>query len=121
MLHNGHNIQHAVYEIGNKLINVFILSVGTDPINLVAIQQDEGATSISVTWELPTSPTPTANGFVVIYETNGSSNNISINFCTECGTSITGLMTGSTYNISVITESSHLPSNVTGPVAVTLG
>ena len=101
--------------------HVFILPVGTDPTNLVAIQQDESATSISVTWELPTSPTPTASGFVVIYETNGSYNNISVDFCTECGTIISGLMTGSTYNIFVITVSAHLPSNVTGPVAVTLG
>ena len=105
------------------VINVFIFSVGTDPTNLVAIQQDESATSISVTWELPTSPTPTASGFVVIYETNGSYNNISVDFCTECGTklNISGLMTGSTYNISVITVSAHLPSNVAGPVVVTLG
>ena len=114
-------LQHYSVQFMRYVMNVFILPVGTDPTNLVGIQQDESATSISVTWELPTLPTPTASGFVVIYETNGSCNNISVDFCTECGTNISGLMTGSTYTISVITVSAHLPSKVTGPVVVTLG
>ena len=104
-----------------EVLNVFIPPVGTDPTNLVAIQQDRSAMSITVTWELPTSPTPAGSGFVVIYETAESTNSINIDFCTECGTNISGLMTGSTYSISVITVSAHLPSNRVGPVVVTLG
>ena len=96
-------------------------AVGTDPTNLVAIQQSLSAVSITVTWDLPSSPTPTGSAFLVLYETAESNNSISVDFCTECETVITGVMAGTTYSISVVTLSEHLPSNVVGPVNVTLG
>ena len=89
--------------------------------NLTAVQKDLSGTSIVITWGLPSSPTPTGIGFTVIYDTAGATNTFSTGFCTECETNLTGLMTGSTYSISIITESLHLPSSAVGPVNVTLG
>ena len=98
-----------------------LYAVGTDPTNLEAIQQDLSATSIVITWDLPSSPTPTETGFLVIYETAESSSSVQVDSCTECETTISGLTRGTTYSISVVTLSEHLPSNVVGPVTVTLG
>lgn len=95
--------------------------MGTDPTNLVAIQQDLSAMSINVTWSLPSSPTPTGIGFLVFYQTAESSNSINVELCTECEIIISELMRGSTYSISVVTLSDHLPSNLVGPANVTLG
>lgn len=95
--------------------------MGTDPTNLTAIQQDLSGTSILVNWQLPSLPEPTGNGFAIIYETTVSSDSISVDFCNDCEVLIPDLMVGSVYNISVVTESEHLPSNIEGPVSVVLG
>lgn len=100
---------------------ITIHSVGTEVTNLTAVQEDISGTGIRITWDLPSSPPPTASGFTLIYETSESNSTFSIGFCTECGHTLEGLTTGSTYSISIITESAHLPSGLVGPVNVTLG
>lgn len=99
----------------------YIHAVGTDPVNVVVIQEDLNATSIRVMWNLPSSPTPIGNGFVVLYETNESSDSVNVDFCTECEITLSELMTGATYSVYVITQSAHIPSHIIGPTNVTLG
>ena len=93
--------------------------MGTEAINLTAVQEDISGTSIIITWDLPSSPAPTASGFTVMYETSESSETCT--GLTERSLTRQGLMTGSTYSISIITQSTHLPSGLVGPVNVTLG
>ena len=99
----------------------YVCAVATDPVNVVAIQEDLSATSIRVMWSLPSVPTPVGNGFVVFSETDEFSNTVNVDYCTECNVTLSELMTGATYSVYVITQSAHIPSNIIGPVNVTLG
>ena len=94
-------------------------AVGTEATNLTSVQEDISGTSIIITWDLPSFPT--VSGFTLIYETSNSSNTFSTGLTQRSLTLTQGLTTGSTYSISIITESTHLPSGVVGPVNVTLG
>ena len=84
------------------------------PTNLAAGPQTD--TSILVTWDPPTTGDP-ATGYVIYYQSGGgevSSETVS-GGQTESHV-LSGLDSGMTYTISIVAESSHLPSGVVGPI-----
>ena len=99
--------------------------VGTAVTNLAVVQNDDSGTSARVSWGLPASFS--ASGFTVLYQTSGSSKRVSIDcsecseHCTDCSVTLSRLVRGLTYNISVVTESEQLPSGLVGPVNIILG
>ena len=86
----------------------------------MAAQALDDATRIEVVWNASASGA-TVTGYVIYYEpTGGSEQNVTVGAAATEYT-LTGLMIGRTYDISIVALSAQLPSILTEPVSVTLG
>ena len=75
------------------------------PTNLTAVQ--EGLTSIRVSWSPPT-PLGDTTGYRIYYSDSGSSDSVDVSGGSTDNYTLTGLMMGATYTISI--EATNIPS-----------
>ena len=78
------------------------------PSNLMAVQ--EGLTSVRVSWS-PPSPLGDTTGYRISYS-GGSSGSVDISDGSTNTHTLTGLVNGASYTISIVGTSLHLPSEV---------
>ena len=95
-----------------------LFTAANPPLNLVAVQLT--ITAVQVSWSAPASGA-TVTGYVIYYETTGGSEQSVAVGAAATEYTLTGLMNGQTYSISIVALSAQLPSIRTGPVSVTLG
>ena len=76
-------------------------------------------TALQVSWSAPASGA-IVTGYVIYYETTGGSEQSVTVGAAATEYTLTGLMIGESYNISIVALSGQLPSILTGPVSVTL-
>ena len=77
--------------------------------------------SVKVSWT-PPSGQPTVTGYIIYYQQqDGGHNGSEMAGATATTATITGLMTGATYFITMVATSSTLPSTVTAAVTITIG
>ena len=77
------------------------------PTNLMAVQ--EGLTSIRVSWSPPT-PLGDTTGYRIYYSDSDSSDSVDVSGGSTDNYTLTGLVMGATYNISIVATSQYLPS-----------
>ena len=97
-----------------SIINIPFFTVPPSP-SEVNVSQN-GLTSVLVSW---TSEDPTATGYIIYYQQQDGEKRFSLTTATTF--TITGLIVGSTYSISVASTSAALPSAATAPHDVTIG
>ena len=86
----------------------------------VTVSQN-GVDSVQVSWT-PPSGEPTVIGYIIYYQQQDVGHNgLVIPGATTTTATITGLMTGATYSITMVATSSTLPSNETAAVNITIG
>ena len=90
----------------NDIIMVMCVPVGSAPTNLMAVQ--EGLTSIRVSWSPPT-PLGDTTGYRIYYS-GGSSDSVDVSGGSTDNYTLTGLVMGGTYTISIEATSQHFPS-----------
>ena len=78
------------------------------PSNLMAVQ--EGPTSVRVSWS-PPSPLGNTTGYRISYS-DGSSGSVDVSDGSTSTRTLTGLVNGASYTISIVGTSLHLPSDV---------
>ena len=79
-----------------------------------------GVGSVQVSWT-PPSGEPTVTGYIIYYQQQvGGHNGSEMTGATAITTTITGLMTGATYSITMVAISSTLPSAVTAAETITI-
>ena len=78
------------------------------PSNLTAVQ--EGLTSVQVSWS-PPSPLGDTTGYRISYS-GGSSASVDVSGGSTNTHTLTGLVNGASYNMSIVGTSLHLPSEV---------
>ena len=103
------------------LISLLLLSPVPSPPSGVMVSQN-GLNSLLVTWA--PSAGPNVTGYTIFYlDQNGQESGLVEVRETETNVTITGLMRGSTYNISIMANSSTLPGDIiAGPAAhLTIG
>ena len=80
-----------------------------------------GVESVQVSWTLP-SGEPAVTGYIIYYQQqDGGRNGSEMDRATAHTATITGLMTGTAYSITMLATSSTLPSTVTAAVTITIG
>ena len=85
------------------------------------IVSQNGVDSVQVSWTAP-SGEPTVTGYIIYYhQQDGGHTGSEIAGDTATTATITGLMTGAKYSITMVATSSTLPSNVTAAVTITIG
>ena len=86
----------------------------------VTVSQN-GVGSVQVSWT--PSGEPAVTGYIIYYQQQGGGHNGSVEVAgaTTTTATITGLMTGATYSITMVANSSTLPSTVTAAETVTIG
>ena len=77
------------------------------PTNLMAVQ--EGLTSIRVSWSPPT-PLGDTTGYRIYYSDSDSSDSVDVSGGSTDNYTLTGLVEGATYNISIEATSQHISS-----------
>ena len=82
--------------------------VASAPTNLMAVQ--EGLTSIRVSWSPPT-PLGDTTGYRIYYSDSDSSDSVDVSGGSTDNYLLTGLLMESTYTISIVATSQHLPSD----------
>ena len=97
-----------------SIINIPFFTVPPSP-SEVNVSQN-GLTSVLVSW---TSKDPTATGYIIYYQQQDGEKRFSLTTATTF--TITGLIVGSTYSISVASTSAALPSAATALHDVTIG
>ena len=86
----------------------------------VTVSQN-GVDSVQVSWT-PPSGEPTATGYIIYYQQqDGGHNGSEMTGTTATTVTITGLMTGATYSITMVATSTTLPSTVTAAVTINIG
>ena len=86
----------------------------------VTVSQN-GVGSVQVSWT-PPSGEPNATGYIIYYQQQDGGHNGSVMAgATATTATITGLMTGATYFITMVVTSSTLPCTVTTAEAITIG
>ena len=84
------------------------------------IVSQNGVNSVQVSWT-PPSGEPTVTGYIIYYQQqDGGHTGSEIAGGTATTATITGLISGATYSITMMATSSTLPSTVTAAVTVTL-
>ena len=84
------------------------------------IVSQNGVDSVQVSWT-PPSGEPTVTGYIIYYQQqDGEHTGSEIAADTATTTTITGLIPGGTYCITMMATSSMLPSTVTAAVTVTI-
>ena len=101
----------AAYQCQSKLAHVTVASA---PSNVRAVQETQ--TSIHLYWT-PPSPLGDTTGYIISY-TGGSSGSVIVSGDSINKYLLSGLVMDSSYTISVVATSEHIPSDA---VAVTLG
>ena len=86
------------------------------PTGLMAVE--DSPTSILVSWTAPASGSAIVTGYRISYQTGGGSVQSVTVGPTAISHILTGLQSGSTYNISIVALSGTLPSTVVGPETV---
>ena len=90
------------------------------PPSNVTVSQN-GVNSVQVSWT-PPSGEPTVTGYIIYYQQqDGEHNGSEMAGATTTTATITGLMTGATYSITMVATSRTLPSTVTSAVTITIG
>ena len=80
-----------------------------------------GVDSVQVSWT-PPSEEPTVTGYIIYYQQqDGGHTTSKMAGATATTATITGLMTGATYSITMVATSSTLPSNMTAAETITIG
>ena len=82
----------------------YIVPVPSAPTNLIAVQ--EGLTSIRVSWTPPT-PLGGTTGYKIYYSDSDSSDSVDVSGGSTDNYTLTGLVMGATYNISIEATSQH--------------
>ena len=96
------------------------LLLAPSPPSGVAVSQN-GAGSIQVSWT-PPSGQPNVTGYIIYYQQqDGGHTGSKMAGATATTTTITGLITGATYFISMVATSSTLPSTATTSENITIG
>ena len=109
-------IPQAVSTNPSKSLYYAFLSPGTSPPSGVTADQD-GPTSIIVSWN----PSSNATGYRIHYTSVSDSGNETVSNGSSETHTLTGLMNGETYTISVVATSDNLPSeSVAADMAVGL-
>ena len=86
----------------------------------VTVSQN-GVGSVQVSWT-PPSGEPTVTGYIIYYQQqDGGHNGSEMAGATATNATITGLMTGATYSITMVATSNTLPSIVTAAENITIG
>ena len=86
----------------------------------VTVSQN-GVGSVQVSWT-PPSGEPNATGYIIYYQKqDGGHTDSEMAGATTTTATITGLMTGATYSITMVAMSSTLPSIVTAGETITIG
>ena len=81
--------------------------VASAPTNLTAVQED--LTSIRVSWSPPT-PLGDTTGYRIYYSDSDSSDSVDVSGGSTDNYTLTGLVMGATYTISIEATSQHFPS-----------
>ena len=100
---------------------VVLFTAANEPQNLSAVQRKSTEVQVNVSWSAPASGAANVTGYVIYNETTGGSEQIVTVGAAATEYTLTGLMIGHTYSISIVALSAQLPSILTGPVSVTLG
>ena len=82
--------------------------VASPPTDLTAVQT--GPTSIDVSWTPPT-PLGDTTGYIIYHTNDDNTDNVVIDDGSIDEYTLTDLLNGETYNISIIATSQHLPSD----------
>ena len=86
----------------------------------VTVSQN-GVDSVQVSWT-PPSGEPDVTGYIICYQQQDGGHTGSVMAGANATTAtITGLMTGATYSITMVATSSTLPSTVTAEEHITIG
>ena len=86
----------------------------------VTVSQN-GVDSVQVSWT-PPSGEPAVTGYIIYsQQQDGGHNGSEVAEATATTATITGLMTGATYSITMVATSSTLPSTVAAAVIITIG
>ena len=86
----------------------------------VTVSQN-GVGSIEISWT-SISAEPAVTGYIIYYQQQDGGHNDSVTAVTTATTAtITGLIPGATYSITMVATSSTLPSTVTAAEAITIG
>ena len=86
----------------------------------VTVSQN-GVGSVQVSWTPPLGG-PTVTGYIIYYQQqDGGHTGSEMAGATATTATITGLMTGATYSITMVATSSTLPSTVTAAETITIG
>ena len=79
-----------------------------------------GLDSVQVSWT-PPSEEPAVTGYIIYYQQqDGGHNGSEMAGATTTTATITGLIPGATYSITIVVTSSTLPSNVTAAETITI-
>ena len=100
----------------NDTYDFSISAVASAPSNLMVVQ--EGLTSVRVSWS-PPSPLGDTTGYRISYS-GGSSDSVDVSDGSTNTHTLTGLVNGASYTISMVGTSQHLPSSSMEAI-VTLG
>ena len=95
-----------------------LITAANPPWILSAIQLN--ITAVQVSWSAPASGA-TVTGYVIYYETTGGSEQSVTVGAAATEYTLTGLMIGQMYNVSIVALSAQLPSIATNSVEVTVG
>ena len=99
----------------NNYICLQQFTAANPPTNLTAAQS--GIISVQVSWTAPASGGALRTGYRIFYQTGGSEQSVDAAAGVASRT-LTGLLSGMTYNISIESRSNSLPSAVLGPSVV---
>ena len=104
----------------SRLLCEWNLPSAPSPPSGVTVSQN-GVDSVQVSWT-PPSGEPTVTGYIIYYQQQDGGHNGSVmTGATATTATVTELMTGATYSITMVATSSTLPSTVTAAVNVTIG
>ena len=89
--------------------------------SLPSLWCENGVDSVQVSWT-PPSGEPTVTDYIIYYQQQDGGHNGSVMAgATATTATITGLMTGATYSITMVATSSTLPSTVTAAETIAIG
>ena len=102
-----------------RTLNVCSPSAPSPPSGVTVSQNGVGRVQVSWT---PPSGEPAVTGYIVYYQQqDGEHTDTEMAAATATSTTITGLITGVTYSITMVATSSTLPSTVTTAETITIG
>ena len=91
----------------------------SDPPSGLTVSQ-KGLDSALVSWTAP-SGGATVTGYTIYYQPEGGERSSVIAGASDTSVTISGLIEGATYSITIVATSNTLPSTVTDPQTITIG